>query len=187
MSEHSDTRPLAPAPVRIDMHIGGKVRSVSYEQAFVIAFALVDRKKHEHAARLFERLEQFTDRGPRAFIMQAFCEAAASHFDNCSKPLAAIFQGDDQSLASELHNAFISYHVGIRLESIAALTELVNHNRELPTVCLLLGDMYRTLGKFETARKCWSLAIKRDWPNGAVAIVASLHIKGLTKKESETA
>lgn len=181
MSEHSDTRPLAPAPANLVITMGGRVRTVSYEQAFVLAFALIDQKQYEHAARLFERLEKFPDRGPRAFIMQAFCEAAASRFDSCSQPLAATFQGDSQSLAAELHSAFISYHVGIRQEAITALAEIVNRNRELPTVCLLLGDMFQANGKAELARNCWSLAIKRDWPNGSVAIVAARRMQNPSK------
>jgi hypothetical protein len=182
MSELSDTRPLTPAPAKVNVNVGGKVQTMSYEQAFVLAFALIDQKQYEHAARLFERLQQFTDRGPRAYIMQAFCEAAASHFDSCSKPLAATFNGDNQSLAAELHNAFISYHVGIRQEAISTLTDLVNRHRELPTVCLLLGDMFRALGKPDMARKCWSLAVKRDLPNGAVALVAARHMRSLANK-----
>lgn len=182
MSEHSDTRPLAPAPANLEITMGGKVRTVSYEQAFVLAFALMDQKQYEQAARLFERLEMFTDRGPRAFIMQAFCEAAASRFDGCSKPLTATFQGDSQSLAADLHSAFISYHVGIRQDAITTLAEIVNRNRELPTLCLLLGDMFQAFGKTEMARNCWSLAIKRDWPNGSVAIVAARRMQKPSKQ-----
>jgi tetratricopeptide (TPR) repeat protein len=182
MSEHSDTRPLTPAPAKLELNIGSKVQAVSYEQAFSLAFTLIDEKRYEHAARLFERLQQFADRGPEAFIMQAFCEAAALHFDTCSKPLAATFDGENRSLAAELHNAFISYHVGIRQDAITALAELVNRNRDLPTLCLLLGDMLRAMGKTDQARKCWSLAIKRDLPNGSVAIVAARHIQSLAKK-----
>ena len=91
MSEHSDTRPLAPAPADLDLKIGGKLRKVTYEQAFGLAFELIDQKQYELAAQLFERLEHFTDRGPRAFIMHAFCAAAASHFESCTKPLSATF------------------------------------------------------------------------------------------------
>ena len=177
MSEHSDTRPLAPAPADLDVKIGGKLRKVTYEQAFGLAFELIDQKQYELAAQLFERLEHFTDRGPRAFIMHAFCEAAASHFESCTKPLSATFQGDSTSLAGELHSAFISYHVGIRNEAIAALTEIVNSSRELPTVCLLLGDMLQANGRTEIALNYWSLAIKCDWPNGSVAIVAARHMQ----------
>jgi len=183
MSELSDTRPLTPAPARLVVKLGGKHLALSYEEAFGLAYALIDKKQFESAARLFERLQQFTDRGPRAFIMQAFCEAASLHFERCSKPLLSTFDGDNRILAAELHSAFISYHVGIRQEAITTLADLVNRNRELPTVCLLLGDMYCAIGNIDMARKCWSLAIKRDWPNGSVAVIAARHMNAVAKKQ----
>jgi hypothetical protein len=179
MSEHSDTRPLAPEPATLEINIGRQSQAVTYEHAFVFACGLIDRKRFEQAACIFKRLQTFPDRGPRAFIMEAFCEAAASHFDCCSKPLAATFDGKKQPLAAELHNAFISYHVGIRHEAITTLAEVVNRNRELPSVCLLLGDMFRAMGKGKMARRCWSLAVQRDWPNGAVALVAARRLHSL--------
>jgi lipopolysaccharide biosynthesis regulator YciM len=186
VSEISDTRPLTPAPAKLEVQFDGKVHTVSYEQAFAIAFTLIDQKQFDEAARIFERLQAFTDRGPRAFIMQAYCEAAALHFDSCSKPLAAAFDGENRSLAADLHNAFISYHVGIRQDAITALTEIANQHRELPTVCLLLGDMFHATGKTDLGRKCWSLAVKRDWPNGSVALVATRHMQSLANKQTST-
>src|SRR6187402_3179162 len=81
MSEVSDTRPLSPEPAQIDIQVNGTRHSVTYEQAFLLAFSHVERESYENAAQLFEQLQQFSDRGPRAYIMQAFCEAAALHFD----------------------------------------------------------------------------------------------------------
>lgn len=177
MSEFSDTRPLTPAPAELELRIGNKVRRVPYEQAFVLAYSLVDQKQFENAARIFERLEAFTDRGPRAFIMQAFCEAAALHFEACSKPLSAAFNGNNASLIAELHNAFISYHVGIRQDALKAMAELVNQHRELPTLCLLLGDMFRASGQLDMAHKCWKLAQHRDLPRGSIALVAERRMR----------
>ncbi len=179
MFELSDICSLGLMPATFDVQFGGTVRAVTYEQAFVLAFALIDQKEFENTAQLFERLQKFTDHGLRAFIMQAFCEAAALHFDRCSKPLATTFDGNNQSLVTDLRNVFISYHAGIPQDAIYRLTELVNRNRELPTICLILGDMFRTMGKDDLAQKCWSLAVKRDWPNGAVALVAAQHLHKL--------
>ena len=158
----SDTGPLGPQPVTIPIRWGGKDRNVSYEQAFVLACTLLERHQVEAAARLFERLEPYTDRGPRASIMHAFCEAAALHFDSCSKPLVSAFNGNNNSIAGDLHNAFISYHVGIRQDALQSMAELVNKYRDLPTLCLLLGNMFRAGGETAMARKCWSRAPNRE-------------------------
>jgi hypothetical protein len=175
----SDTQPLTPEPVIISMQIGGKSRSFTYEETFALGCRLLETQEIESAAQVFEQLKRFTDRGPRACIMQAFCEAAALHFENCSKPLVGAFAGEkqDQDIVGELHNAFISYHVGIRGDALKAMVELVNKHHELPTLCLLLGNMYKASGNLEVARKCWELAIKRDWPTGGVALVAAQHLK----------
>jgi hypothetical protein len=162
----------------IEFRLGEKDYRLVYEQAFVFAYALFEQGHIEIAARLFERLESVEDRGPPAFIMQAFCEAAALHFDECSKPLVRAFDGENKSLAVDLHNAFISYHVGIREEALNTMIELVNKHRELPTLCLLLGDMLWAGGKLEMAQKCWQLAIQRDSSSGSVAAVAARHLQG---------
>ena len=116
--------------------------------------------------------------------MQAYCEAAALRFDSCSKFLAAAFAGDNRSLAADLHSAFILYHIGIRQDAITALSEIVKQHRELPTVCLLLGDMLHATGDTNLAGKCWSLAVKRDWPNGSEAIVATRRMQSLAKSQT---
>jgi hypothetical protein len=177
----SDTGPLGPEPVTIPIRWAGKDRNVSYEQAFVLACSMLEKHQVESAARLFERLEQYTDRGPRASIMHAFCEAAALHFDSCSKPLVSAFDSTKDSIAGDLHNAFVSYHVGIRQDALRAMAELVNKHRDLPTLCLLLGNMFHAGGEAAMARKCWSLAIQRDLPNGAVALAATRHLKSNEK------
>jgi hypothetical protein len=138
----------------------------------------------ESAARLFEQLERFSDRGPRAFIMQAYCEAAALHFDRCSKPLVAAFNDEKQKLVLELHNAFISYHIGIRSDAIHSMVELVNKHHDLPSLCLLLGNMYKASGNLQLARKCWELALKRDWPTGGVALAARRHLESAGSSDS---
>jgi hypothetical protein len=172
-----DTELEPPQPAEIAITMGGQTHRLGYEKAFALGFELLEKGKLADAAALFERLEEFADRGPRAFIMQAFCEAAALHFDQCSQPLARAFRGDRQAIAGALQSAFVSYHVGIRKDALNSLTELVNTHHELPTLCLLLGDMLETANDLPMARKCWSLAIHRDRPGGAVAAVAMRHLR----------
>jgi hypothetical protein len=170
-----------PVPVQITVDIGDKTHRLSYERAFALGCSLFESGHVVDAAKLFERLEEFTDRGPRAFIMQAFCEAAAAHYENCSTPLIAVFKGNQLEIASALHNAFISYHVGIRKDAINSMIELVNQHRDLPTLCLLLGNMFMAANERQNARKCWSLAMQRDRPGGAVARVAIRNLRRIGK------
>jgi hypothetical protein len=165
------------APVDIEVVIDGQPRRLRYDKAFVLACALLEDGQVLEAARLFERMEEFVDRGPRAFIMQAFCEAAALHLDKCGKPLAKAFDEEDKQLAEALQGAFVSYHVGIRQDAIKTMAELVNKHHNLPTLCLLLGDMLKAADNLPMARKCWSLAIHRDRTGGAVAAAAERQLR----------
>ncbi len=174
-----DTKPewWFPTPRQIGVSIGGRTQELTYEQAFSLGCSLLEKGDVTYAAKLFERLEEFPDRGPRAFIMQAFCEAAARHFDKCSQSLAEAFQGEERVIAAALHDAFLSYHVGVRQDAMKAMSELVNTYREYPTLCLLLGNMLEAAGNEAMARKCWSLAVHRDRPGGAVSGVAMRQLK----------
>src|SRR5262249_6067247 len=155
----------------------------TFEQAFVVACSLLDQGQIEEAATIFWRLREFADRGPRAFIMQAFCEAAALHFENCSRPLAVALDGDKGQLAADLHNAFVSYHVGIRQEALTSMTDLVNKYHDLPTLCLLLGNMFAAANQLNRARQCWSMAIHRDGKHGAVALAAARRLQHSSTKK----
>jgi predicted Zn-dependent protease len=161
-----------PAPSTVKVVVDGVSHELRFDQAFALACDLLEKGAAREASKLFERLEEFPDRGPRAFIMQAFCEASTLNFEKCSKPLRQALAGQDQSVAEALHAAFVSYHVGIRQDALESMTKLVNEHTELPTLCLLLGNMLRKEGKLSLARRCWTLAVKRDRTGGAVAAAA---------------
>lgn len=168
--------PKNPAPAAIEVVLDGERKRLTYEQAFQLGCVLLKSGKQLDAAKLFACMEEFSDRGPRAFIMQAFSEAAAMRFEQCGEALSEAFP-NEQEIATKLQNAFVSYHVGIRQDGVNALIELVNEHDDLPTVCLLLGDMLAKMERHEMARKCWSLAVERDRAGGAVANVAAIRLK----------
>lgn len=184
MPESSESNSKSAGPVDIAVIVDGKARRLRYDKAFILGCKLLETGHARDAARLFERMEEFVDRGPRAFIMQAFCEAAAMHFEKASKPLETAFEGDDRKIAESLQAAFVSYHVGIRHDAIKTMTELVNTYHDLPTLCLLLGDMLNASGKLPLARKCWSLAIHRDRTGGAVAAAAMRQLRRFEDESS---
>ena len=100
--DEDDTKPewWFPAPNEIEVLVDGESRTLTYEQAFVLGCSLLEHGDVANATMIFERLEEFPDRGPRAFIMQAFCQAAALHFDECRQPLLEAFEADEQEIAS---------------------------------------------------------------------------------------
>jgi hypothetical protein len=172
-----DTPQNPPEPAKISLRVDGQEREFTYEQAYVIGCSLLEKGKPAEAAQIFGRLEEFPDRGPRAFIMGAFCSAATHEYATCSSQLTQAFEGDDLTLASALHDAFISINVGIRKEGIESLAKLVDEHKNLPTLSLLLGDLLAKSENLPLAKRCWSLAVKRDRPGGAVALAAARQLK----------
>ncbi len=180
MPERDELAPAAPSIVEIA--IDGKPHQLRFDQAFALGCDLLEKGLTREAGKLFERLEEFPNRGPRAFIMQAFCEAATMNFEKCSRPLKKALDGKDPSVAEALHAAFVSYHVGIRQDALVSMTKLVNAHTELPTLCLILGNMLRKEGNLPLAERCWSMAVKRDRTGGAVAAAAMRRLKRYSKR-----
>lgn len=111
--------------------------------------------------------------------MLAFCEACQKNFEACSGTLRDSLPSDAQDLAAALHDTFVFYHVVSRKDGIQGLVELVNQHHELPTLCLLLGDMFEKENS-RLSLKCWKLAVRRDRVNGAVAQSAQNRISRVT-------
>lgn len=174
-AESSDTP--VPVPAQITLKVDGQDREFTYEQAYVVGCSLLEKGKPAEAALVFQRLEEFIDRGPRAFIMGAFCAAATHDYSGCSAQLAEAFEEGDLQIASQLHEIFVSINVGIRSEGIQALAKLVDEHQNLPTLSLLLGDLLAKGGNLRLARRCWTLAVQRDRRGGAVAAAAARQLK----------
>jgi hypothetical protein len=68
----TDSSPINLAPVEIELTVNGQQHRLSYEKAFSLACNLLESDRIDDASKLFRRLEEFTDRGPRAFMMHAF-------------------------------------------------------------------------------------------------------------------
>lgn len=165
----------SPTPVEIDLLVNGESRTFTFEDAFSFGCSLLKKGMPEQAAFVFEKLQQFSDRGPRAGIMRAFCESARKNFVECNEALTETLPDDAGDLANMLHEAFVYYHVVSRKEALQQLANLANEHHELPTLCLLLGELLESENP-ALAVRCWKLAVRRDRPGGAVAQVARKRI-----------
>jgi thioredoxin-like negative regulator of GroEL len=163
------------------MHIGGRKHVVTYEQAFSHGHMPLEKGHVEEAASVFSILVKTPDRGPRAQIMLARCQAAMASFAGSREVLGTVFHGDQQIIADELQGAFVYYKLGMRAEALKCIAGLVRRHRALPTICLILGDMFHADGDISRARQCWRLAIERDRPNGGVALAAKRQLLQLEK------
>lgn len=166
-----------PAPAQIELTIGDQKQKLSYRAAFALACGLLQNDRVDDASKVFGKLEEFTDRGPRAFIMHAFCESAAKRYDASKERLDAAFSGENAQIAAEINDAFVIYHISSRKEGMSMIAELVHKHENLPTLCVLLGNVLQSRGDLSLAKRCWSMAVHRDRPHGAVGGVAMHYLR----------
>lgn len=174
-----------PEPLTFHFRIGGKPYAMSYPQAFAYGHRLLKVRQVEVAAAIFEKLAHVTDRGPRANIMFAICLAGLGNYKESRDALDRAFAGEESVLAAQLQDIVVMARMGFKREAMKDLTGLVNTHKELPTLCLWLGDMLEAKQQLDQAFQCWQLAIKRDRPDGAVALAATKQLKqhGKTPKQ----
>lgn len=177
MATQTSANRLPAVGATIKLHLHGRTHRLTLNKAFAVGCWLLQRGQAERAAKVFERLAAMPGCGKPVFIMWACSEAAAKHFDRSIAALARVFGEGQQDVAEALHNAFVSYFVGLRQEALATLVELANHHRELPALCLLLGELLAASGKPDLARQCWQKALQRDQIGGTVAAVAKQRLE----------
>ena len=164
------------------LHIGRKHRELTFEETFKYGHALLRSKEYAAAARIFRTLLEARGVDRSVMIMLALCEAELDHFEMCQHILQQAFEGEDKPLAEKLHAAFVYYKLGMSAEVVQELATIVADRTVLPAVCLILGDLFRTMRQLDKAGSCWKTAIKRDERGGAVALTAREELARLKKK-----
>lgn len=145
---------------------------LTYQQAFSSGHTLMNGGHFATAAKIFSRLVKIPGRGPRAKIMLSRCAVGLDKYAVCQEILKVAFEDEDQSIIEELQGAFVYHRMGMHDDAIREMTNVVQEYKNLPTACLLLGDMLAAQGRAKKAAYCWELAIQRDRPKGAVAQAA---------------
>lgn len=173
---------LARDKNRVHVRVGAKTYKLSLPRAFLVAHEFMRSKHYEAASRVCEALVQSGALGPRAAILLARCRAGLKDYSACNELLRTALAAADIPTADALHTAFVYANLGMRSEAIRELARVAHDRPDLPTVCLLLGDVFATLGEKDQAGRCWRLAIQRDTRNGSVARAAQ---KGLSSLQNQ--
>ena len=114
--------------------------------------------------------------------MLAYCKARLKEYTLCSEVLHMLFGEKQAAVAEALHTAFVYSNLGLWPDTIRELAKVADDRPDLPSVCLLLGDLFAGLGRRDKALRCWRLAIQRDQPNGSVASEAQRELAALLKQ-----
>ena len=180
--EKAKLRISAKSDGKFALEFGGKSAEFTFERTFAYGHTFLKAKEYAAAARIFKTLVQARGSDRRAMILLALCEAELDHFEVCQGILQDVFKGKDEPLAEKLHSAFVYNKLGMPSEVIEELAEIVTDRTDLPTVCLILGDLFRTTKQWDKAASCWQAAVKRDERGGAVALTARGELARLEKK-----
>jgi tetratricopeptide (TPR) repeat protein len=170
---------LTDDKMQIRVRFGHKTYCLSLSKAFTFAHELACRKKYHDAARVCEALVQSEHVGARASIMLAFCKARMKDYSSCSELLRKLFGEDNAAVAEALHTAFVYINLGLLSDAIRELATVADGRPDLPSACLLLGDLFAGVGQRKKAIQCWQLAIQRDQPDGSVASEARREVAAL--------
>lgn len=180
--EKAVVQAAAKSPASFRFVINEKEYDMTFVRAFTYAHRLLKKKNYEVAGAIFEKLTAATDRGPRALIMLAICRAGMSDYKGAHDVLDRAFPGEDSVMAAELQDIVVMSRMGFKKDAMQDLVRLVNEHKELPTLCLWLGDMLEAKQELAKARQCWQLAIKRDRPKGAIAQAAKKQLLKYSKQ-----
>jgi thioredoxin-like negative regulator of GroEL len=173
------------SPRTYNFRFRGKAYQLTFEQAFGFGHTLLEGGHAQDAAKLFTALAKVPNRGPRAKIMLAQCQAALDNYAACHEILAAALQGEDQPVAEDLQAAFVYHKLGMEGDAVREVAKVVNKYKNLPTACLVLGDLFAAAGRTDKAVRCWKLAIRRDRRGGGVALTARQQLDRLDKADAE--
>lgn len=164
------------------LKFGRKRRDLTFQEAFAFGHSCLKAKEYAAASQIFEALLQVRSSDRRTKILLARSEAGRDHYEACQGLLQSAFEGEEDPIAEDLHNAFVFYKFGMRSEAIHELAKIVRGHPNLPSACLVLGDAFAAAGKIDKAVSCWQLAIQRDEQGGSVATAAKGQLLSLKKK-----
>jgi hypothetical protein len=169
----------------LNVRAGDKTHSLDFCQAFRFGYTLLRTRKLKEACQVFEAMTHAEASGRPATIMLAYCKAGLKDYAASSALLCQLFaEENDRGKADQLHTAFVYMSVGMWADAIEELAALAHECPELPSVCLLLGDLFALQHKRTKAILCWRMAAKRDHDGGAITAVARQLVSSQVKSHA---
>lgn len=175
----------APKPVTYRVNVGGRQLTMSYQEMFRAGYRLLLAEDFSEAIRVFNLLSSAVDRGPRARILLAFCQAQVRDYTACSQTLNEAFESESTDLEARLHEAFVYWACGLHKDAREELERIIEEHPDLPTISLLLGDLLARAGNRKAPPRFWKMAAQNDRQDGAVGLIARRELKEWIMKYSK--
>jgi tetratricopeptide (TPR) repeat protein len=166
---------------RIEIGSNGRAHSISPTTAFSLAHRLILTRQYELAVRLLAALAKFASYARRTSLLIAVCKVAQKDYAAAFQILSAAFALSYPVAAERLYKSLTDQDTGMVSEAIDELKAVVASLPSAPTPCLLLGDLYCTLGRTREAGSFWQMAVRRDIPGGAVGVTAQRQLDRLAR------
>jgi hypothetical protein len=182
VSHNDSDRMLAKQESRIRINVGDRTYLLDPQRAFVFAHTLILKKEYDKAATVLQAVVASKVEHPRPAILLAYCQAALKNYAASHDLLESSFLEENMQVANRLHDAFAYHGLGVKSDTIQELVDLANEYKDLPTVCLILGDLFAETRNLRQAALCWKLAIQRDGKEGLVAQAARETLHRLNRK-----
>lgn len=174
-----------PKPASFTIRRGDRCEQWSFETLFDYGHRLLLKGKYEVGASVFAQLATSQDRGPGAHVLLAWCHAMRDDYSGSSATLhRALPREKYGDVASRLHDLFVLWRVGLFLDVKNELTQLASAHPELPSLCLLLGDLLKACGADKLSRCFYRRAIELDHPDGAISRSADSILKQSGHREN---
>jgi hypothetical protein len=181
-SRNTTDRMHATQESRIRLLVGERSYLLDPQRAFVFAHTLILKKEYDKAATVLQAVVASKVEHPRPAILLAYCKAALKDYAASHDLLELSFPEEKQLVADRLHDAFTYHGLGVKTDTLQELIKLSNDYKDLPTVCLILGDIFAEVKNLHQAALCWKLAMQRDGKEGIVAQAAREVLRRLKQK-----
>ncbi len=185
MTEPTEAQHHAGKEREIKLTIDGRPQNLTFEQAFALGHELWRRGKALESTLLFQRLHRHDDGNRPVRLMLARGLARLGKFQECHRLLHESFDEQNSDLACQLHDAFVLRALGDKRDAIHDVAEFAKNHPDFPTVCLILGDLWESLGRARHARAAYKLAAQRAQGHGAVAFSARHQLATLRQRDRE--
>lgn len=167
----------------IEILVEGRRRQIPFEQAFAISHQLWRADKPLESTQLLNKLHQRDPACRPVRLLLARGLARLHRYDECHRLLKETFGEEHGELASRLHDAFVMRALGDDRDAIRDLTSIAKERGDLPSVCLILGDLWERNGNQAQAIGLWQLAAQRANGTGPVAHSAAHQIAHLRQHD----
>lgn len=148
----------------ISVRIHGHCSQIGTSDAFALAHQMLCRGKFEAADLLLNWLTGILPNDRRVIVLKARCAARQGRYEKCSQLLNTIpIEGAwSDDIVEQLHAAIIYRVAGLFADARNELRAICGAHPNLPSLWLMIGDLWLGVGRPDNAESAWRSAARFD-------------------------